>query len=434
MSALVPCEPTRGDRACADKFIASFGKRAFRRPLEAEETSALGKVYEVGEKNGGFTHGIEVVVRALLQSPSFLYRLELGQKAGSSGSSVRLAGYEVAARLSYLFWNTTPDQELMDAAEAGKLATGDEIVAQARRLMADPRAQRTISEFHGRWLGVDGLGAFAKDPDKYPQFGDKLVASMRTELQMFVGDVLWKGDGKLETLLTAPFTYVDANLAPIYGVTAPTAFTRVDLDGGKRGGLLTRASVITAHTFADESEPIHRGKFVRQNLLCTIPPEPPADLMVEPPVAKPGQSARQRLADHATMPACKGCHQLMDPIGFGFEAYDGIGRFRTTDANGKPIDDTGALDGVKDIPGTVTFHGPVELGQKLAGSVQVRDCLISNVIKFASGLDAASDTCVQQKLTTAYEDAKHDIRELFVAITKTSGFRFRRAIPGEVLP
>jgi hypothetical protein len=156
--------------------------------------------------------------------------------------------------------------------------------------------------------------------------------------------------------------------------------------------------------------------------------------MVEPPVAKPGVSARQRLAEHASMPACKGCHQLMDPIGFGFEAYDGIGRFRTTDPNGKPVDDTGVLDGVKDIPGSVTFHGPVELGQKLAGSQQVRDCLIGNVIKFASGLDAAGDTCVQQKLTAAYEDSKHDIRELFIAITRTSGFRFRRAIQGEVLP
>jgi hypothetical protein len=434
MSTLLPC--SAGETGCSTKFINAFGKRAFRRPLEGDEVVALGKVFELGEKNGGFSHGIELVVRALLQSPSFLYRLELGQKDGSSGSSVRLTGYEVAARLSYVLWNTMPDQSLMDAADGGKLETGEQILTQARRMMEDPRAHRTLGEFHARWLGVDGLGNFAKDPMKYPQYGDKMVASMRTELQMLVEDVLFAGDGRLESLFNASHGFVDATLAPVYGVTAPAGggFSQVELDPKQRRGLLTNAAIIASHTFADESAPIHRGKFVREGFLCTIPPEPPADLMVEPPVAKPGQSTRQRLAEHASMPACRGCHVLMDPIGLSFEAYDGLGRFRTTDQNGKPVDDSGVLDNVKDFSDPFMFHGPLELTEKLAESKQVRECLIGNVIKFAAGLDAANDTCLQQKLTAAFDSSRHDIRELFLAITKTTGFRFRRAIQGEVLP
>jgi hypothetical protein len=437
LPALMPCDAAAGEQACVDKFINGFGKRAFRRPLEAVEIEALGKVYAVGAKNGGYPHGIEVVTRALLQSPSFLYRLELGQKTGSSGASVHLGPYEVASRLSYLLWNTMPDAALMDAADSGKLASAEDIAGQARRMLADPRAHRTLGEFHSRWLGVDGLGDVAKDPMRYPQFDDKLMASMRTEMQMFVEDVLFgdKSDGRLESLFNARFTYVDALVAPLYGATAPAGggFGRVDLDPAHRGGLLTNVGIIAAHTYADESGPIHRGKFIRENFLCTTPPDPPADLMVEPPVPKPGVSTRQRLMDHSAMPACHVCHAMMDPIGFGFESYDGIGRYRATDASGKAIDDSGTLDMLRD-GSSFAFHGPVELGQKLAASTQVRECVVTNVLKFAQGTEAAADSCVQQKLRTAFEASNHDLRELFIAITRTEGFRFRRAIEGEVLP
>ena len=436
LQTLLPCDPATGEQACVDKFITGFGKRAYRRPLDQAEVAALGKVYAVGVKNGGFAHGVEVVVRALLQSPSFLYRLELGQQAGSSGSSIRLGQYEVASRLSYLLWNTMPDQALLEAADAGKLGSSDEIVTQARRMLADPKAHQTLGEFHGKWLGMDGLGEVAKDPMRYPQFDAKLVASMRTELRMLVEEVLFKGDGRLESLFDGHFGYVDASLAPLYGVPAPAGagFSRVELNPAQRGGVLTSVGVIAAHTLVDESEAIHRGKFIRENFLCTIPPEPPADLMVEPPTPKPGVSTRERLAEHSVMPACKVCHQMMDPIGFGFEAYDGIGRYRTTDPSGKAVDDSGVLDMTKDANGPVTFKGPIELGKKLGGSAQVRDCLVTTVLKFAQGPDAAGDSCVQQKLSAAFESSKHDIRELFIAVAKTEGFKYRRAIEGEVLP
>jgi hypothetical protein len=433
LAALLPCNPAGAEQACARQFAASLGKRAFRRPLAAAEVDALMKVYAVGAQGGGFPHGIEVMLRAILQSPSFLYRIELGQREGSTGNAVRLTPHEVAARLSYLLLGTAPDQPLTEAADRGQLATGEQVAAQARRLLADPRALDRLTDFHGQWLGIGGLDEVAKDPQKYPQFDEKLVASMRTELKLFLGDVLGVGDGRLETLFSAGFTYVDAALAPLYGVPAPAggAMARVELDPTQRAGILTNAGLIAAHTFADESEPIHRGKFVRERLLCTTPPDPPADLMVTPPMPTPGLSIRERLQQHSSVPACQACHVLMDPIGFGFEAYDGLGRFRTSEG-GKPVDDRGTLGMTRDIDGP--FQGALELGRKLSGSAQVRQCLVDTALRYAHGPDAGGDACVQQKLNAAFDGARHDIRELVIAITRTDGFRYRRTIDGEVLP
>jgi hypothetical protein len=433
LTTLLPCNPGGGEQSCARQFATTFGKRAFRRPLAPTEVDALMKVYAVGAQAGGFPHGVEVMLRAILQSPSFLYRIELGQREGSMGNAVRLSDHEVAARLSYLLWGTAPDQPLTEAADRGQLATGEQVAAQARRLLADPRALDRLTEFHGQWLGIGGLDEVAKDPDKYPQFGDKLAASMRAELKLFLGDVLGRGDGRLETLFSASFTYVDASLAPLYGVAAPAggAMTRVALDPTQRAGILTNAGVIAAHTFADESEPIHRGKFVRERLLCTTPPDPPADLMVTPPMPEPGLSIRERLQEHSSLPACRACHEMMDPIGFGFEAYDGLGRFRTSEG-GKPVDDRGTLGMTQDIDGP--FKGAVELAGKLAGSAQVRQCLVDTAFQYAHGPGTSGDACVQKKLAAAFDGAGHDIRELVIAIARTDGFRYRRTIDGEVLP
>jgi len=430
LTALLPCNPAGAEQACARQFAQSLTRRAFRRPSAPAELDALMKVYAVGAQGGGFAHGIEVLVRAVLQSPSFLYRVELGQHDGSNGRALRLTSHEVAARLSYLLWGTMPDQALSDAADAGKLGTSDEIAGQARRMLADPRAR--LVDLHGRWLGIDGVAEVARDPDRYPQFDEKLAASMRSGLDLFLGEVLGKGDGRLETLFDARFTYVDAALAPLYGVPAPAggAMTRVELDPAQRAGILTNVGLLTAHTQADESEPIHRGKFVRERLLCTMPPDPPADLMVTPPMPRPGVSIRERLAEHSSLPACRACHEMMDPIGLGFESYDALGRFRTSEA-GKPVDDRGIL-AMTDVDGP--FKGAIELGGKLAGSAQVRRCVIDTAFRHTHGPDATGDVCVQQKLSGAFDASNHDLRELIIAITRTDGFRYRRTIEGEVLP
>jgi hypothetical protein len=432
LSTLSPCSPASDESACARQFMAAFGRRAYRRPLETAEVDGLMKVYAIGAQSGGFAHGIEVAIRTMLQAPSFLYILELGQPAGSTGNAVRLGPYEVASRLSYLMWNTLPDDVLFTAAASDKLSTREQIDEQARRMIADEKAQAPLVAFHGKWLGFDGLGGASKDPGKYPEFDDHLAKAMQTELDLYLKDVLFKGDGRLESLFESRFTYVDASLAPLYGVAPPpSGFARVDLDSRQRAGILANIGVIAAHTFADESEPIHRGKFVRERLLCTSLPDPPPDLMVTPPTPKPGVTIRERLIEHSSVAGCQACHEMMDPIGFGFEAYDGLGRFRTTDPSGKPIDDNGTLGMTKDVDGP--FKGVIELGQKLAESNQVRDCVLSTMTRYARGPEADSDACVHQKLGAAFERGHHDLKEVLVALTQTDGFLYRRKIEGEVL-
>jgi hypothetical protein len=433
LSTLLPCDPASGEQACAQSFISTFGQRAYRRPLESTEVEGLMKVYDMGATGGGFAHGIEVALRAMLQAPSFLYVLELGQPEGSSATTIRLSPYEVASRLSFLLWNTVPDEKLFAAAADNKLSTREEITGQARRLLADNKAQEPLAAFHGKWLGIDGLASVNKDQEKYPSFDDKLVTSMRTELDLYVKDVLFKGDGRLESLFDSHFTYVDALLAPLYGVDPPSGgFARVDLDPTERAGILTNVGIIASHTIADSSEAIHRGKFVRERLLCSPLEDPPPTLMVTPPEPKQGVSTRERLKEHSANPACQGCHKMMEPIGFGFEAYDGLGKFRATDPNdGKPVDDNGRLD-LTDVDGP--FKGPVELGKKLAQSAQVRQCVASTLVRYSRGPEADNDTCVRQKLVTAFDRGNHDIKELLIAIAQTDGFSFRRAIEGEQLP
>ena len=434
MTSLLPCQATAGE-SCARSFIDSFGKRAFRRPLLPSESSGLLEIWKTGSKgSGGFAHGIELVLQAMLQSPSFLYRLELGQKDGSVSGTVKLTPYEIAARLSYGLWGTMPDEDLFKAADAGQLDSADAVGAQARRMMGDPRARATLGEFVGRWFGVGGLDDVMKDPAQYPEYNDKMIAAMKAGVGSLVDQVLapGSGDARFETLLTAPYAMVDAATAPLYGVPAPSGDkpVKVDLPGGKRFGLLTNVGILTAHTFADSSAPIHRGKFVRERLLCTDPPNPPADLMIEPPTPQPGVSTRVRLKQHTDVAACSGCHEFMDPIGFAFGHFDGLGRWRDLD-QGQPVDDAGKMN-FTDVDGD--FAGVAGLAAKLSSSGKVKECVAGTLLRFASGTESTIDECAQKKLQTAYAQGNGDLRELIVAITRTDAFRYRRTIPGEVMP
>jgi hypothetical protein len=432
MAALVPCRPDTGDETCAGQFIQSFGKRAFRRPLEAAERQGLLEVYRVGAADG-FASGIELVIEAMLQSPSFLYRLELGQKEGSGPGLVKLTGYEVASRLSYALWGTMPDQGLTDAADGGKLSSTAEINAQARRLLADPRGHAMLVAFHHRWFELTNLDEVMKEPMKYPQFAPSLVASMKGAVGALVEDLLFKGDGHLETMLASPVAYVDANLAPLYGLPVPATagFQRVSLPAGERVGLLTDVGVLTAHTFADGSAPIHRGKFIRERFLCVSPPAPPANLNVMPPDVPANMTNREALAKHRAEPSCASCHELMDPIGFAFEGYDGLGRFSATEA-GRPVDASGSILHSKDLDGA--FNGAGELNRKLLGSQEVRDCVAGTFAGFVQSPDLAADSCAMSKLRVAFDAAGHDLKALVLAVTGTDGFQYRRAIAGEVRP
>jgi len=389
--------------ACVDAFITSFGKRAYRRPLDAEQIGRLRTTYDQGKVLGGFAHGIELVVRAALQSPFFLYRIELGTPIGSG--IAKLDGYEVASRLSYFLWDSMPDAELFAAAERGDLDGPEGIATQAKRLLASPKAEPMVSAFHVQWMGL-GV-TLQKDPDVFPEFSDALIESMRTETARFATDVILAGDGKLSTLLTASHTFADASLASIYGVdrtsSDPNEFVRVELDPAQRGGLLTRLGVLAATAHVDHTSVVLRGRFLRAFVLCDPLPPPPADV------------DNTNLGADRTGPPCNGCHDLMDPLGRGLEQYDAIGRFRSEDAQGKIVG--------TDVEGP--FYGGAELSRKFAQSAQVRDCVARQWFRFALGRpeNGRLDRESLADLDTAFDGG--DLRELIVALTLTDAFRFR---------
>jgi Protein of unknown function (DUF1592)/Protein of unknown function (DUF1588)/Protein of unknown function (DUF1587)/Protein of unknown function (DUF1595)/Protein of unknown function (DUF1585) len=433
LPALVGCDFSgAAEQACARQFVQRFGRRAYRRPLAAADTDRLMALYQAGRAGGSFAEGIEVVLRAVLQAPAFLYRIEGRPGApGRAGSSplAPLDGYEVATRLSYFLWGTMPDDALLTAAERNALATADQIEAAARRMLADPRARPVAAEFHRQWLGLTALDRLAKDARAYPEFDDELRAGMRAETAAFVEAAYFGSERTLATLLASDRGFVTPALARLYGVpppagAQPTAVQPVALPRDQRAGLLTQAGFLAVHALPDQSSPVNRGKLVREQILCQpMPPQPPG-LMVTPPEVDPRKPTRERFAQHAADPQCATCHQLMDPIGFGFERYDGLGRFRTTDG-GRAVDDSGevtAADG-----SGFRFQGARELGEQLAASAVVEQCLATQWYRFAFGrLEGPGDQCSLRELQAAFAGAR-DLGELLVALTRTEAFRHRPA-------
>lgn len=436
LPALLPCDPAaEGEDACARQFIEDFGKRAWRRPLDADEVEGLYALYAETKPLDGFESSIELLVTAFLQSPSFLYRVELGGASPEAADVVPLSSYEVATRLSYTLWGTMPDEELFALADADALQSADAIETQARRMLLDTRAQGATRNFFRQWLGMVQIEDLGKDEEIFPEWSPALGRKMREEAMAFVEHVIWEGDGRFETLLTAPFTFADADLAAVYGVEGPTGteLVRVELDPTQRAGVLTMPGVLAMNSNANQSSPVYRGKFVREQVLCQHLPDPPDDLMVIPPDPDPDLTTRERFDQHRTDPSCAGCHVLMDPIGFGFEQYDAIGRWRTEE-NGLPIDASGEVHASADIDGE--FVGAVELAHRLAGSEQARSCFATQWYRFAMGrTESEADACALREVLDAFEAADGDVLEAVVAITRTDAFRHRRAIDvGEVSP
>ena len=419
------------DAACASSFIADFGRRAWRRPLSADETAMLQGVFTDGNTDGGSAEGLARVTEVILESPQFLYRLEsAGDPAASTVAdvpgAVPLAPFELASRLSYLVWGSTPDEALLTAAGTGHLTTPADLEREARRLLADPRAHEIVSTFHSEWLSLDKLDDLDKDPVVYAAYSPALRDAFRAETLRFVDEVVFKREGTFSALLGARYTFADATLATYYGVSGPTGATLelVKPDPTRRAGLLTQGSFLAVHAKANQSSPVHRGRFVRESLFCTTPPPPPSNIEIRPPALNPLLSTRQRFAQHESDAFCAGCHTLLDPIGFGFEHYDGIGRWRDQDADA-PVDATGALTGT-DVDGA--FDGAVQLSDRVAGSAEAAQCYATQWFRFGYGRgDTTADACNLSQLGNAFRAAKGDVRELLVALTQTDAFRYRRA-------
>jgi hypothetical protein len=415
---------TKGEPTCAKEFIQTFASKAFRRPATAEETDGLWSVYQTGRTGGTYQEGLELVVTAVVQSASFLYNTELGDPTTLQDGHVQLAPYELASALSYLITGGPPDAALINAAATRQLS-GSALEAQARRLLALPEAKTQLSNFFFQWLNMEKLDTLEKDPTSHPSFTPTLRASMRTELQSFVSSLMFTGDRTLKSVFTDRRASVDTSLAALYGLPAVPVGTRRDvtLDSTQRAGLLTRASVLATFAQAIDSSPILRGKLVRTRVLCQQMPPPPDDLDIVFPPRLPSTTTRQRFEQHATVAACRGCHQLMDPIGYGFEGFDGIGTFRTSE-NGQAVDTRGEVLATRDANGA--FQGPLELSARLAQSTEVQECFSRHLYQFvaARGLDS-EDECSLRPAQEKFSASGTDVVDLLVHYALSDSFVLR---------
>jgi hypothetical protein len=399
------------------------GRRAYRRPLEAAETERLMGAYRAKRARGGDQDaGLRHVVALILQSPWFLYRVEVPP---ADARPAPLDPFELATRLSYFLWASLPDDRLLDLAQTGALAQAPTLEAEARRLLADGRAVDTLRSFHRQWLEIEKLDGVSKDVKLFPTFAG-LRGSMTGEVNRFVEDLFRRGNGSLTTMLTAGYSFLDAALARHYGAPAPaTAWARVELPAGQRSGVLTQAAWLSVMSLPTKPSPIHRGKFVRENVLChEVPPPPPG---VETSTAKPDESLplKQFYEEHRRLPACAACHALMDPIGFGFMHYDAIGRWQTMDGRA-PVDATGDISGTRQVDGPYT--GAVELGRKLAASREVQRCLARQWLRYGLGrMETEAEACLVDGIFERFARAGLDMRELLIAVVASDLFRHKRA-------
>ncbi len=429
IASIVSCEP---GPACAESFVNDLGRRAFRRPLRAEERQALLDVYAQVEAEAGFADAIGTVVTVILQAPQFLYLHEEGVAEVEPGV-VELSDHELAARLSYLVWDTTPDDELLELADAGLLRDPAELRAQAERLLADhARSGPALDRFFREWMHFDGVPAFDKDPALFPAYDDALAAAMDEELTRFVGGVMRSDAPTLRTLLTSSATEVDATLAGFYGVDAPASgWAPVTLPAAERPGLLSRPALLAEHSTASSSAPIFRGRLGRTQLLCDVIPPPPDDAMANAPAYPDGATEREKsqiLMDHMN---CGACHGLMNPIGLGFERFDASGAWRELDVNGQPVDSSGEIIAAADgLAGE--FDGVSELGERLAERDAVATCFARQLYRHSLGLEVTEAlACASQPIEEAFLASGGDIPTLVLELVTSNAFRMRVLPEGE---
>jgi hypothetical protein len=350
------CYPARAsdEAPCAEKILSTLVRRAWRRPVTAADLARPLELYRQTRANEDFESAIEMALRAVLVSPQFLFRTEQDPADGAPGSAYRISDVALASRLSFFLWSSIPDDELLDLAAAGQLHQPAILEKQVRRMLADPRSRTLVTNFAGQWLHLRNLDGVQPDMRLFTDFDDNLRQAFRRETEMFVGNIMRQDRDVLE-LIKARYTYVNERLARHYGIPNiyGSRFRRVDFpENSPRGGLLGQGSILTVTSYATRTSPVIRGKWILENILGTPPPAPPPvvpALKDKGPIGKT-TSVRERLAEHRKNPACYGCHQLMDPVGFSLENFDAVGRWRDAE-DGIPIDSAGAL------PNGITFDG-----------------------------------------------------------------------------
>ncbi|MBC8068015.1 MAG: DUF1592 domain-containing protein, partial [Deltaproteobacteria bacterium] len=428
LGSYLPCDPaTDGEAACAESFVTSFGRRAFRRPLAPDEHARFVAIHGEIAAEDGFDEAVRWTVVAMLQSPGFLYRSELGL-AQDDGTWL-LTSHELASALSYLVVGTMPDPELDADADADLLRDRDVLLAHAERLLAREDAVVPMRTFVDLWLRTGLLEHVTRDAELYPEFTPEIRTAMLGETQRLV-DETWRTGGSYADLLLAEHSFLNDALAGFYGVApgdgAPDSEGfRATPVAGHYGGVLTHGSVLATHALPQASSPIHRGLTVRERLLCNDLPPPPPGVVNEAPEVDPGQSTRDRYGQHSADPACAGCHELLDPLGFGFEHYDAVGRWRDQDV-GVAVDASGSIIGSAD--GDVPFDGAAELAALLAASEQAQRCYAQQWSTFALGgvVDDPGLACIAEQVGDAFVTADLRLDATVLAMVSAPGFTRRR--------
>ncbi|MCH9681592.1 MAG: DUF1592 domain-containing protein, partial [Deltaproteobacteria bacterium] len=414
--AIVPCEPSGpDDSACFREFLAKFGRRALRRPLTDTELDRFSTLSYRAVEADDFWAGVDAALRLFLQHPEFIYRVEIGEPVEQTPELLRLNEFEVGARLSFFLLGSTPPDWLLDAAEAGELDDGEGIEAAAATLLADPRSRARIGRFHSLWLAYENLS-------REGIFGD-----MHAETQALVERVVFDEQNPWANVLTATETFVSPQLAEHYGLPAPAQPSWVPYGNTGRGGLLSHGAFLSVRAKFGDTSPTQRGLLVRTKLFCQEIPLPPPELMVdvcEPPEADPDACK----IDQYFMwqePACEHCHQLMDPIGFGLEAYDASGAFRSAQADRPEC----TIPGDGDFLGVGTFNGPAQLADLAIESGMVEACVARQLYRFAVGrteLDDYDEAFLDRLVEDSTGAGGLAMLDLVSAYVGSDAFRYRR--------
>ena len=428
---LIPCDPAAlGRRTCAAHAIRTVTERAWRRPIAESELLALLGIYDLVIVEDDFDLAVATAVKAAMLSPWFVFRVELDDNANDP-TPHPLSPHELAARLSYFIWSSTPDDALLDAAASGALETDEQIAQQVARMLGDARAEALVDNFAGQWLFIRAVDDAAPDGATWPDFDDPLRAAMKEEMTLFFTTFLDEDRSMLE-LLTARETFLNERLAAHYGLTGFTfpadgSFTRVAFDGERRIGILTQGAMLTATSYPLRTSPTRRGKWMLEQLLCQGPPPPPPGVegLAEDSTTQDPATVRERLEQHAADPTCASCHVRMDAMGFALEHFDAVGVWRDSD-QGQPIDAAAQIDGEP-------FDGAVALGAWIASQRSVPRCMAQQLYTYALGRGPqTTDWPVINAINGRFEEGGYRLSELVEAIALSTSFRSRRG--GQELP
>jgi hypothetical protein len=404
--------------ACAQAILTGLARRAYRRPLSDAERERLMGLYDAERDKGrGFEAGVQTALAYVLVAPQFLFRVEHDPEGVAPGELYRIGDFEMASRLSFFIWSSLPDDELLDAAVAGRLSEPAVLEQQVRRMLADERASALAQDFAGQWLYLRNLRASSPDMYVFPDFDDNLRQSAVRETELLFETIV-REDRPIPELLSADYTYMNERLARHYGIPRiyGDQFRRVAVTDERRKGLLGHASILTLTSYPNRTSPVTRGNYVLTNILGTPPPEPPPNVPALPEDTDEKLSMRERMERHRSDSACSGCHALMDPIGLVLESYDGVGRWRTDD-NGEPIEGNGGTIHV------LRDFGPIE------DSVDLRRALASQPERFVG---AATEKLLTYALGRGLEHYDMPTVRAIVRDTAAADYRFSSLVLGVV--